>query len=124
MRNFARNVLTHPEEISRQSRSASGLVQMPEQPGAGVSPIALGGCAGNAKHLGRLLQGAAREEAKFHDLRLLRMLLFQFFQGIVQRYKVHALVIRTLSEFRQVDAFVTASPFLGPAAAGAVYENS
>lgn len=47
-------MLTHLRRICH-ARNDSARIQLPEQPRTGVSPIALGCCARNAKHLSRLL---------------------------------------------------------------------
>src|SRR5262249_42880848 len=124
MRNWDGNVLTDSREKPRLFRGASVPVQLPEQPGTGESPVTLGGRTGDAEYLGRFLEGASREDTEFHDLGLLRMLLFELIQCVVQGQQIDRILARAAGQFRVFNTVETASPFLRAVAAGVVDEDA
>src|SRR5262249_28047766 len=92
MRIPAGNVLTHFWKNAK-ARGASASIKLSEQPGPGVSPMALGRCAADAEHLGGLLETAAREEPELDDLSLLRVEDIQPPKRLVERHEVNRVVL-------------------------------
>src|SRR5262249_32048603 len=145
MRNPARIVLTHFRKIGAKPvgpvgnlpafgrwptgptgfvRKSSVLMELPEQPGAGEGPAALGRGPRDAEHAGGLFQAATREEAELDDLRLLRVQGFQPLEGLIEGQEVNRIAHRGFSQFGRVDTLQPAAPLLGVAAAGLFDEDA
>src|SRR5438046_2284671 len=63
----------------------AGVADLPEKPGAGVGPMALGGRGRDAEDLRRLFDGQADEIAELDEFGLLLVVGGEPVQGIVDR---------------------------------------
>src|SRR5262249_18009759 len=78
-----------PDRLSKRGKNLpparpSAAVELAVQPGAGVNPVALGGCRRDAQRLGGLRQRQAGEVAQLDQLCLERVFALEFPQGFVQ----------------------------------------
>ena len=69
-------------EANRSDLPTFRVLDLLGQPGAGLSPIAVGGALGEAKHFRRLMVGNSREEPQFNQFRADGILDRQLLQGV------------------------------------------
>ena len=99
---------------SNQFLRIRGIVlvfELREEPGAGVSPMALGGCQRDLAHPGDLGQGQAGEEAELDQLGLRRVFRCQLVERLVDRFEVFGWVLLQETRGIQVDSQATAAAF-------------
>ena len=104
----------------RKRRGLLVLLNLAEKPRTGVSPIAVGGADGNAQNVSRFVNGHADKVTELYDFRLHLVLSGKFVNGIVygkdlviicncryfQTFKVHALVVASVTHRALVTGFV------------------
>src|SRR5258705_4400211 len=79
------------------------------EPGAGVSPVALGGTFGNAEHLGGFLDRHADKISKLHQLSLLFVHCGQLLERVVHRQKLVIILHREVISLVQVNSMVASA---------------
>ena len=77
-----------PLERFLRIRGIAPVLELGKEPGAGVSPMALGGCQRDLEHSGDLGHGQAGEEAELDQLGLRRVFLRELVEGLVQGFEV------------------------------------
>ena len=92
-------------KASRNSALAFLRLDFAEEPGAGVSPIVIGGAGGNAQHFGGFLKGHADEVTELHQFSFNLVLSGEFVERVVhgeefvvvtRRGNFHALKVHAL----------------------------
>jgi hypothetical protein len=85
--------LTPIEQFSRFFGMAT-VFELGKEPGAGVSPMTLGGCQRDLEHLGDLGHGQAGEEAELDQLGLRQVFLRELVEGLVEGFQVYGWCLR------------------------------
>ena len=85
------------------------VLELGKEPGAGVSPMALGGCQRDLHHPGDLGHGQAGEEAELDQLGLRRVFLSELVQDLVQGLEVFGWFLRQEARVPQLDTQAAAA---------------